>query len=98
MLVTHGACIRALLQHTTGDRIDLTQEQLSDLLGVQRTTINAVIRQLSDDGLIASRRGTVQVTERVGLMHRACECYRRLEDHFGAVIGGSGSGSGSGSG
>ena len=24
MLVTHGACIRALLQHTTGDRIDLS--------------------------------------------------------------------------
>ena len=79
-------------QDRAGDRIELTQEALAGLLGVQRTTVNAVLRSLQDEGLVASGRGVVHVTDRAGLKHRACECYRRLEDHFGAVIGAGGSG------
>jgi DNA-binding MarR family transcriptional regulator len=82
-------------QDRAGDRIELTQEALADLLGVQRTTINAVIRSLQQEGLIATGRGVVRVTDRAGLKRRSCECYRALEDHFGAVIGVSGSGGGS---
>jgi CRP-like cAMP-binding protein len=81
-------------QDRAGDRIELTQEALAGLLGVQRTTVNAVLRTLQDEGLVASGRGVVHVTDRAGLKRRACECYQRLEDHFGAVIGASGSGGG----
>lgn len=81
-------------QDRAGDRIELTQEALADLLGVQRTTVNAVIRALQQDGLVATGRGVVRVTDRAGLKRRACECYRALEDHFGAVIGVGGSGGG----
>ena len=79
-------------QDRTGDRIELTQEALAVLLGVQRTTINAVIQALQSEGLIETRRGVVQVTDRTGLKRHACECYQRLEDHFSAVIGPSGKG------
>jgi CRP-like cAMP-binding protein len=79
-------------QDRAGDRLELTQEALAGLLGVQRTTVNAVIRTLQDEGLVAGGRGVVHVTDRAGLKHRACECYQRLEDHFGAVTGASGSG------
>jgi CRP-like cAMP-binding protein len=79
-------------QDRAGDRIELTQEALAGLLGVQRTTLNAVLRTLQEEGLVASGRGVVHVTDRAGLKRRACECYQRLEDHFGAVIGASGSG------
>jgi len=34
---------------------------------VQRTTLNAVIAELSSEGLIATGRGTVRVLDRVGL-------------------------------
>ena len=44
------------------------------------------------EGLISTGRGVVRVIDRAGLKRRACECYERLEDHFGAVIGTSGSG------
>jgi len=81
-------------QDRAGDRIELTQEALADLLGVQRTTVNAVIRGLQQEGLVATGRGVVRVTDRAGLKRRACECYRALEDHFGAVIGVSGGGGG----
>jgi CRP-like cAMP-binding protein len=79
-------------QDRAGDRIELTQEAFAGLLGVQRTTINAVVQQLSSEGLIATGRGTVRVTDRSGLKQRACECYQRLQDHFDAVIGESGMG------
>ena len=80
------------VQSRSGDRIELTQEALSRLLGVQRTTVNAVIRELCSEGLISTSRGTVRVLDRAGLKRRACECFDRLSDHYAAVIGPSGTG------
>ena len=82
------------VQARAGDRIELTQEAFAALLGVQRTTLNAVIRELSSERLIATGRGTVRVTDRAGLKRRACECYQRMQDHYDAVIGMSGRGAG----
>ncbi|MEO7635801.1 MAG: Crp/Fnr family transcriptional regulator [Sphingomicrobium sp.] len=79
-------------QDRAGDRLELTQEALASLLGVQRTTLNAVVQALQHDGVIATGRGVVRVTDRVELKHRACECYQKLEDHFAAVIGPGGTG------
>lgn len=79
-------------QDRAGDRIELTQEALSGLLGVQRTTVNAVIKELSSEGLITTSRGTVRVIDRAGLKRRSCECYQRLQDHYAAVIGTTGRG------
>ena len=79
-------------QDRTGDRIELTQEAFAGLLGVQRTTVNAVIKELSSEGLVVTGRGTIRVTNRDGLERRSCECYARLGDHFGKVIGATGSG------
>ena len=36
-------------QDRTGDRIELTQQALAGLLGVQRTTVNAVIQSLEEE-------------------------------------------------
>jgi CRP-like cAMP-binding protein len=80
------------VQDRAGDRIELTQEALARLLGVQRTTVNAVIQELSSEGLIATSRGIVRVIDRAGLKGRACECYDRLQDHYAAVIGPTGRG------
>lgn len=80
------------VQDRAGDRIELTQEALAGLLGVQRTTVNAVVKELSSEALIVARRGTIRVIDRAGLKRKACECYERLQDHYAAVIGASGSG------
>jgi CRP-like cAMP-binding protein len=79
-------------QDRAGDRIELTQEAFAGLLGVQRTTVNAVVQELAAENLVARGRGTLQVIDREGLKRRACECYERLEEHFAAVIGTSGRG------
>ena len=74
-------------QDRAGNRIELTQEALAALLGVQRTTVNAVARSLHEDGLIAIRRGRVIVLDRAGLLRRSCECYAAVDRHFDAIIG-----------
>ena len=79
-------------QDRTGDRIALTQAALAGLLGVQRTTVNAVVQSLEQEGTISTGRGVINVRDRARLMGSACECYNRLEDHFAAVIGTSGRG------
>ncbi|MGI8706394.1 MAG: Crp/Fnr family transcriptional regulator [Sphingomicrobium sp.] len=83
-------------QDRAGSRIELTQEAFAGLVGVQRTTVNAVIRILQDEGLIGTRRGAIQVVDRAGLKKRACECYDAVERHFASVIGASGTGGSSG--
>ena len=75
-----------------GGRLELTQESLAGLLGAQRTTINAVARELQDQGLITTRRGIIEVHDRAGLERRSCECYDRVERFFGDIVGPKGSG------
>ena len=43
-------------------------------------------------GLITTRRGTIAVVDRDGLKAMSCECYDRVEQFFGDIVGDSGSG------
>ena len=70
-----------------GDNIiQLTQESLAEMLGVQRTTVSAVTGDLAARGLIRNRRGRVEVLDRPGLERAACECYRAVEEHFAKLL------------
>lgn len=79
-------------QDRTGSRIDMTQQALAELLGVQRTTVNAVLQTLEQEELISTGRGVVHVADREGLKRRTCECYGKLEAHFADIIGDTGRG------
>src|SRR5712672_1353577 len=65
------------------DRIDhdvlpLTQETLSQILGVRRTTVTLVMRNLRASGAIRSdRRGQIEV-DRSRLAAAACECHSTM--------------------
>jgi CRP-like cAMP-binding protein len=80
---------RWLLQ--TRDRIDtdvlpLTQEFLSQMLGVRRTTVTLVARQLEQAGLIQNRRGRIVIIDREGLKDVACECYAIIRDQTNGAL------------
>ncbi len=63
-------------QDRTGrDEYALKQEDLAGLLGAQRTTINSVIRVLSEGAAVQSRRGRLRILDRDALLRQACECY-----------------------
>lgn len=79
-------------QDRSGSRLELTQGALAALLGVQRTTVNAVAQLLQEEGLIKTRRGVIEVGDRDALEKRACECYWRVENFFGDIVGDTGLG------
>jgi CRP-like cAMP-binding protein len=62
------------------DRFYLTQEFLSEMLGIRRTSVSAAASSLQKSGLIAYRRGNIQVLNRKGLEAAACECYPVVRD------------------
>ncbi len=57
------------------DRLDLTQEFLSHMLGVRRTSVSGSANKLQEDGLISYKRGVIHILDRKGLEKSACECY-----------------------
>jgi CRP-like cAMP-binding protein len=80
---------RWLLQtrdRSDSDVLSLTHEFLSEMLGVQRTSVTLIARQLQAEGLVNYRRGRIEITDRAGLEKKACECYevtrRKNEDVF----------------
>ena len=76
-----------------GDTIPLTQEFLSGLLGVQRTTVTAICRMLQAEGIIDVRRGRILVRNVGALSRKSCGCYavvRRLTDQAARSPAGAG--------
>lgn len=57
------------------DELNLTQQDVADFLGQQRTTVNAAAKGLKAVGAIRYNRGTIQITDREALIQEACECY-----------------------
>ena len=69
----------------SGNRLPLTQEFLAAMLGLQRTTVNAVAQKLRDEGLIDFRRAVVTIVDRPGLEAKSCECYATIQ-HFRRLL------------
>jgi CRP-like cAMP-binding protein len=91
----NGACIRHhtieermcrwLLEtaHRKGrDRFHLTQEFLSDMLGVRRQSVNLTARFLQKAGLIDYQRGELTILDRAGLEEASCECFRVTSEMY----------------
>jgi len=61
--------------------LPLTQELLSEMLGVRRTSVTEVAGRLQKEGLISFSRGVIQILNRPALEAITCECYQSLIDH-----------------
>jgi CRP-like cAMP-binding protein len=66
------------LDLTDERELPLTQESLSKMLGVRRTSVTVIANRFQADGLIRYRRGHIVVLNRAGLEDAACECYRAI--------------------
>jgi CRP-like cAMP-binding protein len=69
------------------DTLPLTQEFLSQMLGVQRSSVTLVARSLQEAGLINYRRGRIHVLDVEGLQDTCCECYATINRHFQRLVG-----------
>jgi CRP-like cAMP-binding protein len=73
---------------TGGVEFEMTHEQLAGMLGVGRTFVTRVIRQLREENLIATRRGVFIVKDETALQKRSCACSTAVAEHFDAVLHG----------
>jgi len=64
------------------DMLNLTQEFLSHMLGVRRTSVSGSANKLQEEGLITYRRGVIRILDRKGLEKNACECYAAVRTAF----------------
>jgi CRP-like cAMP-binding protein len=58
--------------------ISVTQEFLSQMLGVRRTSVTVAVGNLQSRALIRQHRASVEIVDRHGLEAAACECYAAL--------------------
>jgi CRP-like cAMP-binding protein len=68
----------------TRDRLDdniipLTQELLSEMLGVRRSSVSEVAGALQTAGFIRYSRGSIEIVNRKALEGAACECYETIK-------------------
>lgn len=71
------------------DALQMTQDFIAEMLGVQRTYVTRVVGVLADGGAIRLGRGTITIVERAKLERRACECYGHLRRHFDRLLPGA---------
>jgi CRP-like cAMP-binding protein len=68
------------------DALQITQDLLAEMLGVQRPTITNAARELERAGFIERGRRQVTILDRQGLIGASCECYQlvrtRLAQHL----------------
>ena len=80
--------LSSAMDRTGSNDISLTQDQLGTLLGVGRTYVSRVIGRLKRDGIIATRRGGIKVSDRRRLDRSSCSCRQLVNAHFEDVLKG----------
>lgn len=78
----------AAVARTRGSEVDITQEQLAEMLGVGRTFVSRVVRQLRDEKIVTTRRGIFVIEKEAALREKSCRCTAVIENHFDTVLHG----------
>ena len=82
-------CSRWILH--TYDRVGreefyLTQEFLSQMLGVRRASVSEAASALQGEGLISYRRGRLRILDRSGLEAVTCQCHSVITKEFDRLL------------
>jgi len=74
------------LDRLSGPDLIMTQELISNMLGVRREGVTAAAQQLQAAGLIRYSRGHITVVDRPGLEKRTCECYQVVKTEYDRLL------------
>jgi CRP-like cAMP-binding protein len=69
------------------DKFQLTQDFMSNMLGVRREGVSKAAGDLQKQKLISYTRGLIPVLNRKGLEKAACNCYRIIKDESESFLG-----------
>ena len=76
------------LDRRDGNEMNVTQEQIANMLGVRREGVTCSALKLQKAGLIQYHRGRMSVLDRAGLEARSCECYSVVRQAYDRLWGG----------
>jgi CRP-like cAMP-binding protein len=68
------------------DEFRLTQQFLSDMLGVRRVGVTNAASALQRNRLITYSRGRIKVLNRAGLEAAACKCYSIIRAEYDSFL------------
>jgi CRP-like cAMP-binding protein len=74
------------LDRLDGDELVMTQELISNMLGVRREGVTEAALKLQGAGLIRYARGHITVLDRPGLEKRSCECYQVVKREYDRLL------------
>ena len=74
------------LDRMSSNSLTMTQEVISNLLGVRREGVTEAAGRLQRIGLIRYSRGNIEVLDRPGLERAACECYGVVKLEFDRLL------------
>ncbi|MYM75006.1 helix-turn-helix domain-containing protein [Duganella sp. FT134W] len=68
------------------NELTMTQELISNMLGVRREGVTVAAGRLQSQGYISCRRGHISVIDRIGLERDVCECYDVVKKEFARLM------------
>lgn len=71
----------------SGDRLNLTHESLSIMLGVRRSGVTVAMQAIEKMGLIQTERGLLDIVNRAGLERLAGSAYGTTEKEYCRLLG-----------
>lgn len=74
------------LDRLPGNELAMTQELISNMLGVRREGVTEAALKIQAAGIISYTRGRIKVLDRVGLEQRACECYSVVKVEYDRLL------------
>ncbi len=69
------------------DIVPLTQDYLSQMLGVHRSSVTLAARHIQEAGVIDYHRGHIRIVDVEALKDVSCECYQAINALFLRLIG-----------
>ncbi|MET0193794.1 MAG: Crp/Fnr family transcriptional regulator [Hyphomicrobiaceae bacterium] len=74
------------LDRLPGDELVMTQQLISNMLGVRREGVTEAAMNLQAAGLIRYARGRITVLDRLALEKRSCECYSVVKKEYDRLL------------
>ncbi|MFN2327838.1 MAG: Crp/Fnr family transcriptional regulator [Chromatocurvus sp.] len=68
------------------DRLLMTQELIANMLGVRREGVTEAAGKLQKLGIIAYKRGKIELLDRAGLESHSCECYAVVKNEMDRLL------------
>ena len=76
-------CVACDMLHS--EILSITHEDVSIALGLRRSGVTESLIRFEEQGLLRKMRGLLEVTDRNGLQHKACDCYPVITSAYDAA-------------